>query len=410
MPWFWRAKTIVSIPSRCARCSPTFLQRLRLSLMWCGIVVTTWIITLWVASHIGLLQFTGSNYWGVVSGGIVQINLRVHVSDGVWHLNTRHVPLALPAVVVAVATLILGWSCFRAALKRVLHLDSPSAGCEHPMNALDRGRRRVILWSWVLALCAGGVCLGKWQRHRAARELAAWSQQERTWSSNYRRCSEMLTALRRRVPKPTLDELEHLLNGGRPFPRTVADRHLRAIWTDASTGITATLIFVDVYMGKYEWVGGSLGPGPPRRPSRHLSQDLTTTAWLAFAGQSWLGIGTGQWLLLVLLWLTVKEHRMVFSELMLAATVLCATAWSVDVGYVQQGRPVWALGMAVCSVFLMWLSRRWSRMPSGHFCRSCGYDLTGNVSGVCPECGTPISTAASSATVPSPSSHGTPRP
>ena len=23
-------------------------------------------------------------------------------------------------------------------------------------------------------------------------------------------------------------------------------------------------------------------------------------------------------------------------------------------------------------------------------CRHCGYDLTGNVSGVCPECGTPI--------------------
>lgn len=23
-------------------------------------------------------------------------------------------------------------------------------------------------------------------------------------------------------------------------------------------------------------------------------------------------------------------------------------------------------------------------------CRSCGYNLTGNVSGVCPECGTPI--------------------
>jgi hypothetical protein len=25
----------------------------------------------------------------------------------------------------------------------------------------------------------------------------------------------------------------------------------------------------------------------------------------------------------------------------------------------------------------------------GHWCR-CGYDLTGNVSGVCPECGTPV--------------------
>jgi hypothetical protein len=31
--------------------------------------------------------------------------------------------------------------------------------------------------------------------------------------------------------------------------------------------------------------------------------------------------------------------------------------------------------------------------PSGH-CRECGYNLTGNVSRVCPECGTPIAAKA----------------
>jgi len=35
---------------------------------------------------------------------------------------------------------------------------------------------------------------------------------------------------------------------------------------------------------------------------------------------------------------------------------------------------------------LWWLDRR---IPTGH-CQKCGYNLTGNVSGVCPECGTPI--------------------
>src|SRR5947209_5088519 len=41
---------------------------------------------------------------------------------------------------------------------------------------------------------------------------------------------------------------------------------------------------------------------------------------------------------------------------------------------------------------VVWLNR-WhlnDRPPAGH-CRQCGYDLTANVSGVCPECGTPIS-------------------
>ena len=34
--------------------------------------------------------------------------------------------------------------------------------------------------------------------------------------------------------------------------------------------------------------------------------------------------------------------------------------------------------------------RRNARAPSGPVCYDCGYNLTGNVSGVCPECGTVI--------------------
>lgn len=34
---------------------------------------------------------------------------------------------------------------------------------------------------------------------------------------------------------------------------------------------------------------------------------------------------------------------------------------------------------------------RWKKIPRlGSGCWKCGYNLTGNVSGVCPECGTPI--------------------
>jgi len=37
--------------------------------------------------------------------------------------------------------------------------------------------------------------------------------------------------------------------------------------------------------------------------------------------------------------------------------------------------------------------RRLERMRNG-LCVDCGYDLRGNVSGVCPECGTPITSRA----------------
>ena len=45
------------------------------------------------------------------------------------------------------------------------------------------------------------------------------------------------------------------------------------------------------------------------------------------------------------------------------------------------------------SVTVVKLIRRRSRLRSGH-CENCGYDLTGNVSGTCPECSTPVPQAA----------------
>jgi hypothetical protein len=62
--------------------------------------------------------------------------------------------------------------------------------------------------------------------------------------------------------------------------------------------------------------------------------------------------------------------------------------------------PLWfcALFPAACVVVLgsAWLLRR-NESQSNH-CRACGYDLTGNVSGVCPECGTAKPAAASART------------
>ena len=60
---------------------------------------------------------------------------------------------------------------------------------------------------------------------------------------------------------------------------------------------------------------------------------------------------------------------------------------------------LWLVGMMVVLPILwlllsrLYLARHAKKlqMRIGH-CNSCGYDLTGNLSGVCPECGTALHT------------------
>ncbi len=81
---------------------------------------------------------------------------------------------------------------------------------------------------------------------------------------------------------------------------------------------------------------------PPQRNMRNLARWPTLTSRYHFA------TGTSGWTVLVPLW---------FVFLMFAAPTA-----------------------------ILWYRDR--RPPKGH-CQACGYDLTGNVTGVCPECGAP---------------------
>lgn len=52
--------------------------------------------------------------------------------------------------------------------------------------------------------------------------------------------------------------------------------------------------------------------------------------------------------------------------------------------------PLW-IPLAISTCFAIRLTRRYRRSIL-RYCRGCSYDLTGNTSGVCPECGSPIRT------------------
>lgn len=63
---------------------------------------------------------------------------------------------------------------------------------------------------------------------------------------------------------------------------------------------------------------------------------------------------------------------------------------TIGFGYAEV--PFWflvlALGSCPTLAFIRGPLRRWRRLRNG-WCLHCGYALQGNVSGVCPECGTP---------------------
>jgi hypothetical protein len=65
-------------------------------------------------------------------------------------------------------------------------------------------------------------------------------------------------------------------------------------------------------------------------------------------------------------------------------------SWS-KLAAVSFGYPAGALMLLPSAWLVMWRRRRERRLRGAGFCFSCGYNLTGNVSGVCPECGTVIS-------------------
>lgn len=51
--------------------------------------------------------------------------------------------------------------------------------------------------------------------------------------------------------------------------------------------------------------------------------------------------------------------------------------------------PIWLFALLFLALTIYLVRRLRPRFPAG-CCAKCGYDLTGNVSGVCPECGTSV--------------------
>ena len=105
-------------------------------------------------------------------------------------------------------------------------------------------------------------------------------------------------------------------------------------------------------------------------------------------------IGTVLWLALTLAALIPTRHSGRLAHAQLAVACLCLLGWLMaderTLATIVSNVPArWGVGLVIVGIVILWYlttrpQRRW-RDP--RYCVKCGYDLTGNVSGVCPECG-----------------------
>ena len=119
-----------------------------------------------------------------------------------------------------------------------------------------------------------------------------------------------------------------------------------------------------------QWTGGYLVPG------------ISGLIWLALLG-------------LVIWW---RWPRPALAELLLATSILYTAYW-LGSCYVHESRGSlfgdnmcsWQIPMILISLVVLVIANlRASSRREFPFCPSCGYNLTGNISGTCPECGNPV--------------------
>jgi hypothetical protein len=275
------------------------------------------------------------------------------------------------------------------------------------VNDVDRRLRRAWRWLFWLSLAFVAVVALVQERHRAA--MAAFQQIQqvgtpasRAAEAKFRtdeQADEGLLGIRDPVTgrwrTRTRDELAQSLFGGR-MPTTLPSRPGGdTVFIDEARGVAFHMGFNDDgTLSSY-----SLGPlpvVPPQEP--WLMRALRDVDPLR---RKWVGsftaftIGPMLWIALFVATIVWKPARLPLAYAQLAVAWLCFLGWLIKPqssirGFFSNDMLFWGTLMVVASWFALWIVRDSlaAAADAQTLCRACGYDLTGNVSGVCPECGT----------------------
>jgi hypothetical protein len=223
-------------------------------------------------------------------------------------------------------------------------------------------------------------------------------------SDREQRTSELLQQLYRYTDRE-LTDLEADINGGKPLPAEHFDgpngRSDRAVFDASLIGPRYKGWIVDFEFHPDRSIRSHLLATPPRLHNQDLrdwlgSAEIQTT--VERFRQAMLIVCGVAWATLAMLISVAGPYRKRLAQMMIAAALLAMLGWFADPARVELWSvpplgwiPCAALSGLLIGLLLLLLPVR-SRIVRLDRCGACGYDLTGNESGICPECGqfTPV--------------------
>ncbi len=200
-------------------------------------------------------------------------------------------------------------------------------------------------------------------------------------------------------PTYTKTQVEQRINGGKPFVVSTIDPHVeRAKWMDPASHQVWTLMFIDGIWTNWEGIDYVPRAMRPQPSVFYLAAEHLRNAWLY--------LGPALWFALLVLSLTTYSNtarQRLAANLLMAVALLSFLAWLVDPVYSTSFSAIFNHHNSFLGVLMILVSAPIAveslRSPDPAdlgLCRNCFYDLTGNQSGTCPECGAPAPAAATS--------------
>jgi hypothetical protein len=245
-------------------------------------------------------------------------------------------------------------------------------------------RRSLKPWYVCLALilAAGGLVGAKYWSRRSyveaqrAHEVAFFEQDAR-WRAML---APVLTDLRKAErDRSSVDEVLERFKDYNPTPSPMAG--YGQVWfVEPRSGATIRVAFNDEHVAYFSYEMASTLPFDRTRWEA-IGLAIRWAGGIAFAG----------WVLGIAMVMTAWPRRPI-ARVMIGLAVFAGVAWSLDRqldGLWRVETDAWTFRACVVALVAGVVLFAWPRphVPNAFRCRQCDYDLTGNVSGRCPECG-----------------------